>query len=65
MIYTSSGRHIRTLVKRFPHIGYDEMIWDGLDDLGRSVANGVYYLKFITENDTEKVTKIVKLARLR
>ena len=65
LIFTASGRQIRTMDKLFPRIGYDEMIWDGLDDLGRQVANGVYYLKFIVECNGEETTKIVKLARLR
>jgi flagellar hook assembly protein FlgD len=65
LIYTSSGRHIRTIEPPNPHIGYDSVTWYGRDDLGQPVANGVYYLKLIVENDAEKVTKIVKLARLR
>ena len=65
MIYTTSGRHIRTIEPPNPRIGYDSVTWYGRDDLGQPVANGVYYLKLIVENDAEKVTKIVKLARLR
>ncbi len=64
-IFTTSGRKIRTLEKLNPRIGYDEMIWDGLDDLGRQVANGVYYLKLTAESGGDKAVKTIKLARLR
>ncbi len=64
-IYTSAGRKVRTIRIPFPRIGYDEFIWDGRDDKGRDVANGVYYLKMTVSGKSGSVEKIVKLARLR
>lgn len=40
-IYTVSGRLVRTL-KVFGGLGQMQIPWDGLDDQGQSLANGVY-----------------------
>jgi hypothetical protein len=43
-IYTASGRLIRTL-KAFGGLGQVQVPWDGLDDEGYPVANGVYFFR--------------------
>ncbi len=42
-LYDIAGRHVRTLLDRTPlGAGRHEVLWDGRDDEGRSVASGVY-----------------------
>jgi len=71
-IYTASGRLIRHLDARDNRedpaplsADYHELLWDGTDDEGHSVANGVYFyrLKAETENKEKQVTG--KIARIQ
>ncbi len=64
-IYTGSGRCIRTISVAIPRTGYDEYIWDGCDDKGRQVANGVYFLRFCASGNSGNVEEVFKLARLQ
>ena len=43
-LYTASGRLIRTL-KAFGGLGQAQIPWDGLDDEGAALANGVYFFQ--------------------
>ena len=43
-LYTVSGRLIRTL-RYFGGLGQVQIPWDGLDDEGSRLANGVYLFK--------------------
>jgi hypothetical protein len=65
-IYTVSGRQIRTLRSLDRQLAnYQFLIWDGLDEAGEEVANGVYFAKIIAKHDDEEIEKIVKMAKLR
>jgi flagellar hook assembly protein FlgD len=64
MIYTVSGRLVRTFTLQGV-TGYVEMDWDGADEDGNQVANGVYYLKFIAQNGDQRIERIEKIARLQ
>jgi hypothetical protein len=62
-IYTVSGRLIRCF--EFADVaGYVEQAWDGADEDGNQVANGVYYLKFTAKRKDKKIETIEKMARL-
>lgn len=63
-IYTVAGRLIREL-KYFDEVGYVEHEWDGTDEAGVEVANGVYYLRFVARRGDERIERIEKMARLR
>ena len=65
MVFTASGRHIRTIEQRFLMSGYNEIHWDGLDDNGKLVANGVYLYKIIARSGTEKCEAYDKLIMMR
>ncbi len=39
-----AGRHVRTLLRGTADAGRQVISWDGHDDAGRNVANGVYFL---------------------
>jgi len=43
-VYTASGRLIRTL-RRLGGVGQVQVPWDGLDEEGQGLANGVYVFK--------------------
>ncbi len=63
-IYSVSGRLIREW-SFFNEAGYAEHIWDGRDENGEQVANGVYYLRFRARMGDETIERIQKIARLR
>ncbi|MCG9128774.1 hypothetical protein JT359_14360 [Candidatus Poribacteria bacterium] len=64
-IYTLTGRLIRELQTE-ASAGFIQLKWDGKDDDGNEVANGVYYGKMIVksledENDQTHILKMMKL----
>ncbi|MBM3240588.1 hypothetical protein FJZ31_30255 [Candidatus Poribacteria bacterium] len=63
-IYTISGRLIRAL-QPDEHIGFIMAYWDGRDEDGDEVANGVYYGKVTVKKEGQKKTEIVKMMKLR
>lgn len=63
-IYTVSGRLIRQMEQQGV-TGYVELDWDGTDEDGNEVANGVYYLKFVAEQGEKRIERIEKMARLQ
>jgi len=65
-IYTVSGRLIRTLHSdAAEEINYGEIYWDGMDQDGDMIANGVYFYKFIAKRNDEKIERTMTLAKLR
>ena len=42
-IYNIMGQEVRTLVDEWQEASYYTVIWDGKDDLGNSVASGIYF----------------------
>jgi len=78
-IYTVSGQLIRSKLLPAPEnitdnlldVGYHEMEWDGSDDDGNDVANGVYFALVKAEFKDQftgkkfNVTKKLKIARLK
>ncbi len=70
-IYTASGRLIRHLDPRLESTDpnpfgadYHEVVWDGTDDEGFSVANGVYFYKIKAKFGNETHTQTGKIARI-
>ncbi len=63
-IYTVSGKLIKTLYSPV-NIGYNQIFWDGRDDDGDEVANGVYFYKLVVEGMGKKETPIQKLVILK
>jgi hypothetical protein len=65
-IYTVSGRLIRTLRdNERTTANYRTQQWDGRDDKGEEVANGVYFAKIIAKQADETIEEVVKLAKVR
>ena len=63
-IYTVTGRWIKTL-KKSASASYNEIFWDGTDEDGHKVANGVYLYKVIAENGEGKISFVEKLVVMR
>jgi hypothetical protein len=75
-IYTVSGRLIRKIDSDINNgisdpdggarrKGYNELIWDGRDELGNEVANGVYFAVVKGNYQGESKEKTLKVAKLR
>ena len=59
-IYHISGKRIATLRNSKENAGYHSMPWDGKDELGRSVAGGIYICR-IQAGSFEKTIKMLLL----
>ena len=49
-VFDLAGRCVRDLVRRTQAAGRYSVTWDGNDDRGRRLANGVYFISLVTEN---------------
>jgi hypothetical protein len=64
-IFTIAGRLIRTLEGGWTPVGYNKLFWDGRDQDGDALANGVYIYKMTAANDEKSVQSINKLTVMR
>jgi hypothetical protein len=57
-VYAVDGRLVTTLVDRVQDPGRHEVVWNGTDGNGRTVASGIYFceLSYGTEKSTRKMT---------
>lgn len=66
LIFTVSGRLIRTLYSSSAEeINYAEIYWDGRDEDGAHIANGVYFYKIIARRNGTTIERTMKMAKLR
>ncbi len=64
-VYTVSGRRIRTLEERHA-VNFVVIHWDGRDEDGKEVANGVYYYKVRLKSEgREDIVEIGKMMKLK
>jgi flagellar basal-body rod modification protein FlgD len=54
-----AGRHVRTLTHGAVESGRQVMAWDGRDDSGRNVPDGVYFLVTRTEGHESRLKLVV------
>lgn len=52
-VYDSTGRRVRRLVSRSMGIGYHTVEWDGIDEGGRPVRVGAYFLRLSAGGRTQ------------
>ena len=73
-IYSSSGRLVRSKMLSLDETvpddnilepNYHELVWDGTDDDGNPVANGVYFAIFKGKYKNKTVKRLLKIARLQ
>lgn len=60
-IYNIKGQKIRTLISKEKEAGYHNTCWDGKDDNGVKVSNGIYFYRFETDKfkETKKMLFII------
>jgi hypothetical protein len=54
-IYDIRGRHIRTLANSHQSGGYYSISWNGRNDSGRLMANGIYFIRFASGQYRENI----------
>lgn len=64
-IYSKAGRRVRVLKGVSAREGYNEAMWDGRDEHGTVLANGVYLYKVYAVADSENTQAMGRLAILR
>lgn len=66
IIYTIAGRKIKEFKINSSLLKYDfnTINWDGRDDDGNKIANGIYLYKVILKKDDKEISKISKLAKV-
>jgi len=66
-IFTVAGRLIKEIVVLGNKLqfGFNKIYWDGKDEDGNTLANGVYFYKIISQNKNFLKTIIQKLAKVK
>ena len=62
-IFTLGGRRIRRINPQSKSAGYNFINWDGRDEYGDILANGVYLYRVKATNSNESVSTIGKIAK--
>lgn len=60
-IHDIRGRVVRTLVNEVKSAGENTVVWDGLNDSGKSVANGIYFYSLKIDNNIVTSRKMLML----
>lgn len=63
-IYTVAGKLIKEINFNF-NVGYNQIAWDGRDNDGDVIANGIYLYKLVCDNNLMKESEIQKLVVLK
>jgi len=63
-IFSVAGKLIKT-INFIGNIGFNSVFWDGRDDDGDYIANGIYFYKLIVKGNSGLETKIEKIAVLK
>ena len=64
-IYTLEGRRIKSLLTEYYTVGYHRISWDGRDEYGGLLANGVYIYKMRASDGIQQINHIGRLAVFR
>ena len=56
VIYDLKGSEVKTLVQEHQDVDYHNVVWNGLNNSGQSVASGRYLLKMSAPGYTESIT---------
>ena len=66
VVYNIKGEKVRTLVEKEKSAGFHSVLWDGRDEDGNEVANGVYYYKVRLKREGRKdIVEIGKMMKLK
>jgi hypothetical protein len=58
LVFDSQGRRVRTVLRGPLPAGTTRLVWDGRDDAGARVSNGVYFLR-VTADGAEATRRVV------
>ena len=64
-IYTLGGRKIKNFIYKLYQPGFHTIEWDGKNEYGKLLSNGVYLYKIKAKNNNSKTHKIGKIAIYR
>jgi flagellar hook assembly protein FlgD len=64
-IYTISGRKVKSMIERDHKLGFNRISWNGRDEYGNLLANGVYLYKLKAEINDQIINHIGRLAIYR
>jgi hypothetical protein len=58
-VFDASGRTVRTILAKKMTAGKYSIVWNGTDDSGRQVANGIYFIRLITPKTSIRVKSVL------
>ena len=64
-LFTVSGRLIKIFNNAPSKAGYNQIYWDGKDEDGDNLANGVYFYRIIAKNEDENFSFLEKFVIMR
>ena len=64
-IFTLSGLKINSIYSMYFNEGYGNIEWDGKDQYGQSLSNGVYLYKINAKNDNQETHFIGRIAIIK
>ena len=60
-VYNLRGQHVRTLLDGAMPRGDHSVIWDGLDTSGMRTANGIYFIRVISQSAPAITKRVIKV----
>jgi len=60
-IFDGKGKQVRTLVDDRRRAGRHEVLWNGADARGRTVAGGVYFCRLRTSTGDRQIIRLILL----
>lgn len=62
-VFNAAGRRVRTLSRESRTPGVYQVLWDGKNDFGKRVSQGVYFIRIMLQQDGQSRTKKAILLR--
>ncbi|KAA3595758.1 MAG: T9SS C-terminal target domain-containing protein [Calditrichaeota bacterium] len=60
-VYNVKGQLVKTLFDSKGNFGFNSVVWNGTDDLGKSVSSGIYFYKLETASGFSEIKKMTFL----
>ncbi len=65
IVYTMGGKKIKNFKNRTYQAGFNSILWNGRNEYGKLLPNGVYLYKIIAENNNSRTHQMGKIAIYR
>ncbi len=59
LLFDASGRLVKTIARGSYAAGYQSAIWDGRDEQGKKVANGIYFLRSAGAGEEHSIKVVI------